>query len=132
MLPNSTIEFPVQKIRALDLVNTNDTLAIEEALEIKLAWRKKEGDAKPVSITMRTPGNDKELAIGFLFTEAIIGSKNEIDSIVCADNSILIKTHGLLTDLRMLNRNFFTNSGCGVCGKTSIDAIVPPSINISI
>lgn len=106
-----------------------DVLAIEEPLEIRLEI---EGKQKSISITMRTPGNDFELAVGFLFTEGIIQSKSQIESIEhpkswnpeTAGNIVSIKiANGVHIDFEKLERHFYTSSSCGVCGKASIDAI---------
>ncbi|HEX5149893.1 MAG TPA: formate dehydrogenase accessory sulfurtransferase FdhD [Parafilimonas sp.] len=103
-----------------------DTLAVEEPLEIML----KTGNDQipsPVSVTMRTPGNDEELATGFLFTEGIIASKKHLNDAISqqfSDNQIIISLHpGFDVDLKKLKRNFYATSSCGVCGKESIEAI---------
>lgn len=102
-----------------------DILAIEEPLEIKLQLANK--TQKPISVTMRTPGNDADLAIGFLFTEGIIFSKENLaptTSLQLSDNSILIPlSEEFHPDIEKLKRNFYTTSSCGVCGKESIEAI---------
>jgi FdhD protein len=111
-----------------------DVVAVEEPLEIQLSSDSAEGAAaKSVSITMRTPGNDKELAVGFLFTEGIIRGKDDIQSVTAvgqpdretgARNSIRIETApGVSLDLDRLQRHFYTTSSCGVCGKASLDAL---------
>ncbi len=106
-----------------------DILAIEEPVEIRLDI---EGKQKSISITMRTPGNDFELAAGFLFTEGIIQSKDQIESIEhpkswnpeTEGNIVSIKiADGVEIDFEKLERHFYTSSSCGVCGKSSIDAI---------
>lgn len=104
-----------------------DLLAVEEPLEIRL------GD-KTVSITMRTPGNDFDLAAGFLFTEGILHHRAEIRDIHWSPrananprqfgNSVTVELHpGVEVDLERLSRHFYTTSSCGVCGKASIEAI---------
>ena len=108
-------------------------LAIEEPLEIRLEYGALENpEVKSVSVTMRTPGNDAELATGFLFTEGIINTPAEIESaghvfIACAENKQnVIKVRlkeGVIPNLPHAERNFYTTSSCGVCGKGSIDAI---------
>lgn len=104
----------------------SDVLAIEEPLEIAV----KSGTSKEVSsisVTMRTPENDPELGIGFLFTEGIIFSKNNLDEPAFSqleDNKITINfSADFNPDLQKLKRNFYTTSSCGVCGKESIEAI---------
>lgn len=107
-----------------------DKLAVEEPLEIRLIYgsggQRKE---QSVSVTMRTPGHDPELATGFLFTEGIIGpTPGDIIAIHqgggITENIIRIEMkESLDLDLGKLQRNFYTSSSCGVCGKSSIDAI---------
>ncbi len=103
-------------------VRVDDELAVEEPLEIRVANRS-------VSVTMRTPGHDDELAAGFLLTEGVIGSPSQIRQIehcrfdragnvvnVTLDPSIRI-------DLDRLTRHVFASSSCGVCGKATIEAV---------
>ena len=101
-----------------------DTIAIEAPLEIKI---KKGADlvGKSVAVTMRTPGNDIELALGFIFTEGMLKDSNEILKAEVKEENIveiLIKNEADL-NLGKSDRNFYTTSSCGVCGKTSIDAV---------
>ena len=78
---------------------------------------------KPISITMRTPGQDQELAIGFLYTEGILHRRSAIEAIGRGpDSSISVTVAGDL-DLGRLERHFYTSSSCGVCGKTSLQAL---------
>jgi FdhD protein len=104
--------------------NDVDHLAVEEPLEIVLRFRR--GSAlvrKPISITMRTPGQDQELAVGFLYTEGILNGMSSIEEIRgAADSSITITVTGNL-DLKRLERHFYTSSSCGICGKTSLQAL---------
>jgi FdhD protein len=101
-----------------------DQLAVEEPLEIVLRFRRRTTLVrKPVSITMRTPGQDQELAIGFLYTEGIVHQRNAIEEIEQgADSSVTITVTGNL-DLKRLERHFYTSSSCGVCGKSSLEAL---------
>ena len=93
-----------------------DTLAVEEPLEIRV-------DGTAVSVTMRTPGHDLDLALGFLLTEAIVAKPSDVvGAISCADNVVDISLRTPLPDLSP-TRNFFTSSSCGMCGKASIDAV---------
>ena len=109
----------------------NDILAIEEPLEIRLGFSENgKFQHKAISITMRTPGNDFELAAGFLFTEGIISSKNQIAEIKhCGKfnqptNTVRIDLHPeIKINLKKLERHFYTTSSCGVCGKSSIEAL---------
>ena len=103
-----------------------DHVAVEEPLEIRIAHTTPEGRARQsVSITMRTPGNDHELAAGFLFTENIVKSAADIVAIEpCAENVVRVELHpGLSVDLARLQRHFYTTSSCGVCGKASLEAL---------
>ena len=111
-----------------------DSVAVEEPLEIRLGYSMPNGRAtRSISITMRTPGNDRELAAGFLFTEAIIHRAADIADIeVCGPPAPDTGTHNVIrvelaadveVDLGRLQRHFYTTSSCGVCGKASLDAL---------
>ncbi len=111
-----------------------DHVAVEEPLEIRLGYATPDGRAhKAVSITMRTPGNDRELAAGFLFTESIVGRADDILAIDhCGPPSPATGYRNVIrvelaahvdADLGRLQRHFYTTSSCGVCGKTSLDAL---------
>ncbi len=112
-----------QKLQSL-----TDVVAIEEPLEIQLEIGKKGArKTQSLSVTMRTPGNDEELAIGFLFTEALINSRenlSEMPSFIPVENKIIIRLNeNFDANLDKVKRNFYTTSSCGVCGKESIEAI---------
>lgn len=122
----------VQRVTADDLTRIEqDTLAVEEPLEIRLGFTENEKFThRAVSITMRTPGDDFELAAGFLFTEGILSSKNQISDIKhCGkfpsfQNTVRIDLQSAArVNLKKLERNFYTTSSCGVCGKTSLEAL---------
>jgi FdhD protein len=104
-----------------------DVLAVEEPLEIRVAWEAGgEAREKNIAVTMRTPGDDADLASGFLFTEALIRSHEEIDSIRHWGSPNIIRLslqRGARLDVSKLDRHFYTTSSCGICGKTSIDAL---------
>ncbi|MEA2236848.1 MAG: FdhD protein [Thermoanaerobaculia bacterium] len=96
-----------------------DAVVVEEPLEIRV------GD-KAVSVTLRTPGADFDLAAGFLFTESILHSPGEIESIRHwgSPNIVRVALHdGVSIDMQRLQRHFYATSSCGVCGKASIDAL---------
>jgi FdhD protein len=101
-----------------------DQLAVEEPLEIVLCFRRKGLLVrKPISVTMRTPGMDEDLAIGFLYTEGIIQSADAITGVQAGPSSTIEITIDNDVDLRRLERHFYTSSSCGVCGKTSLQAL---------
>jgi FdhD protein len=96
-----------------------DLVVVEEPLEIRV------GD-KPVSVTLRTPGHDFDLAAGFLFTESILRSRDEIESLRHWGSPNVVRValrEGARVDLQRLQRHFYSTSSCGVCGKASIDAL---------
>jgi len=121
---------------ARDSVTRNeDVLAVEEPLEIRVASEERE---KNISVTMRTPGDDHDLAAGFLFTEGLIRSAEEIESIRHWGSPNVVRVAlRVPIDSSKLDRHFYTTSSCGVCGKTSIDAVrmvcvaPPPSAAIA-
>jgi FdhD protein len=100
-----------------------DSLAAEEPLEIRI-------DGTPLSVTMRTPGNDLELAAGFLLTEGIIESRDQLSEIraVVPDSSsksnvVEVQLQNTQFAAGSLQRNFLAASSCGICGKASIESI---------
>jgi FdhD protein len=122
-MTRNIITVPIQKVEGSDESNSQDLLAVEEPLEIRVNDRN-------VAITMRTPGNDEELAIGFLFTEgiltgAVINDANSISGITTPVRNIVnISLHREdAVDLERLDRHFYISSSCGVCGKASIQAL---------
>ncbi len=115
------------KVTAERAIETDDVLAVEEPLEIRVAWRSGgEQREKPISVTMRTPGDDFDLAAGFLFTEGLIRSGSEIEGIRQWGSPNVVRValaEGATIDSAKLDRHFYTTSSCGVCGKTSLDAV---------
>jgi FdhD protein len=108
-----------------------DDVATEEPLEIRVVVA---GARHRVAVTMRTPGADFELAVGFLFSEGVIAGRHDVRRVTyCTDreagaeqqyNMVNVELAGAAApDLRSLERHFFTTSACGVCGKASIDAL---------
>jgi FdhD protein len=129
---SQTIE--ISKVDGSGISGTTDKIAVEEPLEIQLTSSNAEGSAaRSVSITMRTPGDDFELALGFLFTEGIIRSGDqvisarhcgEVDTATGLRNIVRIEVDpGVDLQLDRLQRHFYTTSSCGVCGKASLDAL---------
>ena len=107
----------------------SDYVATEEPLEIRVLAG---GEQRTVAVTMRTPGNDFELAAGFLFSEGVLTSGADVRSIrYCVDKDIgeeqrfnivnVELSSGILPDLAGLERHFFTSSACGVCGKAALE-----------
>jgi len=107
----------IGRVEGCDASRTDDVLAVEEPLEIRL------GD-RSLSITMRTPGNDFELAAGFLHAEGILANARQVLSIVHpADGSgdiVVVELEGDPLTLARPERNFVMTSACGVCGKASL------------
>lgn len=127
-------ETAVRRIAAGEnTVDVDDVLAIEEPLEIRIGLRPNgKIEHRAISITMRTPGADLELAAGFLFTEGILESAAQITKIRhCgipdknnSQNTVVVElADSVEIDLKELTRNFYTTSSCGVCGKSSIEAL---------
>jgi FdhD protein len=116
------------------LATATDVVATEEPLEIRLGYSRRDGSRaeESISVTMRTPGNDAELAVGFLFTEGIVREAAEIADVVPrgqpAANGLVNVVRvdlapGVAVDFERLTRHFYTTSSCGVCGKASIEAV---------
>ncbi|QIP12431.1 formate dehydrogenase accessory sulfurtransferase FdhD [Spirosoma aureum] len=123
----------IQKITGNNLIEAPDLLAVEEPLEIRLGFGPiDDRQQRSVAVTMRTPGNDEELAMGFLFTEGIIQKPADIISCRhCVQDSakdgnvIRVELNpDVPVDWSRLTRNTFTSSSCGLCGKTTIDAVM--------
>jgi len=122
----------VLKVRSHGIAERNDHVAVEEPLEIRIA-------GVSLAVTMRTPGDDEELVAGFLFSERVIGTADDVDVIARyraadrdaeAGNVMNVLLRGdLRTARERLRRNFVAASSCGLCGKVTIDAIraeLPP------
>ena len=129
-MPDKSIaHIPVKKVAGTQVSDADDSLAAEEPLEIRLDYGPlNQRKHKSISVTMRTPGNDAELAIGFLYTEGIIRSAAEVTSAKQynqrAENIMRVELEpDVKTDIERLERHFYTSSSCGVCGKASIDAV---------
>lgn len=130
MNPASLTARLVTKVTSVDRHQEEDLLAIEEPLEIRLLCGEYK---KSVSITMRTPGFDAELAAGFLFTEGLVRNREAIETIEgCGPK---IGSHGGQNIVRVqlkpgtptpdlkVERHFFMTSSCGICGKASLEAL---------
>ena len=128
------IKYNVSKLNNSKLEEIKDSVSVEEPLEMRLRYKKNdEWKIENISITMRTPGNDKDLIKGFLFNERIIKNINDIKSIEHqGEASGYYNLQNIIeatiinidnVDIGKLKRNFVTNSSCGICGKTSLDAV---------
>ena len=118
----------VTAVRAGESVQRADVVAAEEPMEIRAGGPAQ--DPIPVAVTMRTPGNDFELAVGFLFTEGLIGPGDVTRVSYCDSlegdqdyNVVTVRTNTQIDESSMARRNFYATSSCGVCGKASIDEI---------
>ncbi len=129
--PNANSKAPERSLQLTQVMEWNegrflpqdDSLAAEEPLEIRI------GDV-PLTVTMRTPGHDEELAAGFLLTEGIIERASQIAALRPytttsggKNNGVEVELCGCEFDATQLQRNFFAASSCGICGKASIEAI---------
>ena len=133
-MSSNSLPLTISEIRDQSRQSRQDQVAVEEPLEIRLGYETPDGRTESsISITMRTPGNDAELATGFLFTESIIRDAADIAFVKpCgppapdSGNTNVVRVElesGVDVDLARLERHFYTTSSCGVCGKTSIDAL---------
>jgi len=122
-----TARRPVRRITAEGETSRPDSLAVEEPMELRVGGR-------PLAVTMRTPGNDIDLVHGFLLTEGVIGSREDISVVRYCDgvdeqgrNTYNVLDVALAAGVRPpaagVERNFYTTSSCGVCGKASLDAV---------
>ena len=124
---------PVHRVRDGTVHADEDRLAVEEPLEIRLQYTV--GGAprlRQIAVTMRTPGHDAELAVGFLVSEGIVRHAAEVEGTLHCPITDRQTSHNVLTvrlapdvafDAKRLERNFYTTSSCGVCGKTSLEAL---------
>lgn len=122
------LEMVITKYNQEGCLVLQDKLAVEEPLEIRLLLQANaHPETKNISVTMRTPGRDEELALGFLFTEKIIDGIDQVLRVgmdPAQPNVVTVQLiRGLVPDLKKMERNFYTTSSCGVCGKASIEAL---------
>src|SRR5579875_2864367 len=117
-MSSGAVSMTIQRVERGAARAAEDVLAVEEPLEISIGGRN-------VSITMRTPGNDEELAVGFLFSEGILRDRGQVSQVaITGDNQVNVSLAGSASlDLARLDRHFYTSSSCGVCGKTSIQSL---------
>jgi FdhD protein len=134
MAEEGSIHVVVDKATDARWESQADRVAIEEPLEIRLDYvvdGKRE--ARSISITMRTPGDDESLAVGFLLSEGILRQPGDVQLVrSCgpAGNPLrtqnvvrVVLAEGVSVDMKRLERHFYTTSSCGVCGKTSLEAL---------
>jgi FdhD protein len=132
-IPGATVPTVVLEVRGEDAIRRDDAVAAEEPLEIRVVTevggRRRRHS---VAVTMRTPGNDFELAVGFLCGEGLVRRREEIWRVGYCDSGAesearnVVEVHldpGVDVDLERLTRHVFTSSSCGVCGKASLEAV---------
>ncbi|HEY2375606.1 MAG TPA: formate dehydrogenase accessory sulfurtransferase FdhD [Gemmatimonadaceae bacterium] len=117
------LRFDVRRVDGSTVDASSDVLAVEEPLEIRIAVDG--GIPTTVSLTMRTPGDDVDLAAGYLFTEGIVRRREDILGVhPCSSGAIRVElATGNMSDLSRLDRHSFTSSSCGACGKRSTAAL---------
>ena len=127
-------KYKVSKFKSNKIENVDDLISIEEPLEISIKYKDTDKWVSQIlTITMRTPGNDEDLVRGFLFNEQIVENINHIDAIESIgdkvgqyniQNKILATLNNSQNiNITKIKRDFMTNSSCGVCGKSSLDAL---------
>lgn len=140
-MSSSSLAIDIDKVRGNVRSAQEDSVAVEEPLEIQItAASTGSSAAKSISITMRTPGNDVELALGFLLSESIIRGPDDVasaehvgtpDAETNLRNTVRVELRpDVYVDLARLERHFYTTSSCGVCGKASLEAldvVAPPA-----
>jgi FdhD protein len=132
-LPPAQVAHAVTRVQAGVWSSDADVLAAEEPMEVRLLW---EADGQPrresIAITMRTPGDDFELAAGFLRAEGIIANREDLlDVSYCLDeaeiqllNVVTVTLRSdIVFDITRLERHFYTTSSCGICGKAALEAL---------
>lgn len=142
------VDVAVERVDGLQASQVEETLAVEEPLEIQLVHGPRNARAlKSISVTMRTPGDDFDLAAGFLMTEGVVRDANDIEQITYAAakaetaaetdqpreralpyrpgrNTVRVElATDVVVSLANLERNFYTTSSCGICGKASLTAL---------
>ncbi len=129
-----SIKVPVRRVGEQEFTEELDRIAVEEPLEIRLRYTNNaEPTVESIAITMRTPGDEFDLATGFLFTEGIIRRASDIETLRYIDDEKSEGTYRnivevellpeISVDIDRLHRHFYATSSCGVCGKTSLNAL---------
>src|SRR5882762_3306256 len=113
----ATVRVPIGKVDGRIQRRQEDSLAVEDPLEIRVGSRS-------LSVTMRTPGNDFELAAGFLFAEDIIGSASQIRGMTSLRPNVVVVelSSDAVIERPKSQRAFVMTSACGVCGKESLES----------
>ncbi|MBV9767379.1 MAG: formate dehydrogenase accessory sulfurtransferase FdhD [Acidobacteriaceae bacterium] len=126
-------QFSIKRISNAHSERVLDSVATEEPLEIRVSyWFKDSQMSQSVAVTMRTPGNDRELAAGLLLSEGVIRDGHQITAIRSLgsepSNEVLVELSKEVDfEIWRLSRSSFVNSSCGICGKRSRDAVAPQS-----
>lgn len=119
---------PIERVRAGAQSQGVDNVAVEEPLEIRVARQGEDGLGRALSVTMRTPGHDLDLAAGFLYGEGLVRDAADFVEIRhCGPTGNVVRVEHKADaplDLARLDRHFYTSSSCGVCGKSSIEAVM--------
>ncbi|MEV4884951.1 formate dehydrogenase accessory sulfurtransferase FdhD [Chitinophaga ginsengisegetis] len=128
-MTNAVVHTRIKKVAAGNITDASDTLATEDPLEIRLVHGPSHNRRQQnISVTMRTPGEDMELAAGFLFTEGVIRDQAAIQEIILSEDdsgsaaTVRLKP-AIVAQLGNTQRNFTATAACGVCGKNDIAAI---------
>lgn len=130
---HSVQKIEIVKVKDRLSFSCTDEVSVEEPLEIRISYEAESRKvSRNISVTMRTPGHDPELAVGFLFTEGIISCREQVKTVchpqaACSrtgENTVMVElAGGHMPELMNAERNFYTTSSCGVCGKGSIESI---------
>jgi len=118
-MPEESIEIEIGKQVGDERQLVNDRVACEEPLQITV-------DGTPVAVVMRTPGDDKDLVLGFLLTEGLVNAPDDVTRIdleAKRNHALVFLADGVVLDHEKLSRNLFSASSCGICGKASIESI---------
>lgn len=125
--PEASRQVGIIRVKPHGTQELTDRLTLEEPLQISLEYSTAGGQiTKNLAVTLRTPGADEELAVGFLFSEGIIDGPSAIEKLANGTdrNSIkIILKQDIIPELSGSTRNFYLGSGCGVCGKVGIDSM---------
>jgi FdhD protein len=133
-MDDSIVDYDIVAVRGDIAESRRDSVAVEAPLEIRIRARNHPHAAeRSISVTMRTPGDDYALAVGYLVTEAIIARRDQVmehesSGPADGDNIVTVSLDGISIDsLTSLDRSGVTTSSCGVCGKLSLDSVTVPS-----